>query len=46
MVAATDRRRPGVALLRKGFDDESIGAVGLLVGALAPTGVAVVVFLL
>jgi hypothetical protein len=34
----------GVALLRKGFSDESIGAGGLLLGALLPTFVAIVAF--
>jgi len=36
----------GVALLRKGFDDESIGAGELLVGALLPTLVAIGAFTL
>lgn len=36
----------GVALLRRGFNDESIGAMGLLLGALLPTAVAVLFFLL
>lgn len=36
----------GVALLRKGFADESIGAGELLVGALLPTLIAVAVFTL
>lgn len=35
----------GVALLRRGFEDESIGAGGLLVGALMPTAVAIVAFI-
>jgi hypothetical protein len=35
-----------VALLRRGFNDESIGAVGLLLGALPPTAVAALFFLL
>ncbi len=34
----------GVALLRKGFSDESIGAGGLLLWALLPTFVAIVAF--
>jgi len=34
----------GVALLRKGFADESVGAGGLLVGALIPTVVALAAF--
>lgn len=36
----------GVALLRRGFADESIGAGGLLVGALLPTLIAVAAFTL
>ncbi len=36
----------GAALLRRGFQDESIGALGLLLGALAPTCVATLAFLL
>jgi hypothetical protein len=36
----------GAALLRRGFAGESIGAVGLLLGALAPTCVAALLFLL
>ncbi len=36
----------GVALLRDGFKDESIGAGGLLLGALPPTTVALAMFLL
>ncbi|MBL8298502.1 MAG: putative Na+/H+ antiporter [Rhodanobacteraceae bacterium] len=36
----------GVALLREGFKDESIGAGGLLLGALPPTVVAAAAFLL
>ena len=35
----------GVSLLRRGFNDESIGAVGLFLGALAPTAVAAALFL-
>ena len=31
----------GVALLKRGFADESIGAGGLLLGALLPTLVAI-----
>ena len=30
----------GVALLKRGFEDESIGAGGLLLGALLPTTIA------
>jgi hypothetical protein len=36
----------GVALLRSGFDDESVGAGGLLLGALPPTAVAAAAFML
>lgn len=36
----------GVALLRRGFADESIGAGGLLLGAAGPTAVAAIAFLL
>jgi len=36
----------GVALLKHGFQDESIGALGLLLGALLPTAVAAAVLLL
>ncbi len=35
----------GVALLKQGFDDGSIGAGGLLLGALLPTAVAAALFL-
>ena len=45
-VIANAPNPAGVALLRRGFNDESIGAGGLLAGALAPTAVACVAFLL
>ncbi|TBR77627.1 MAG: hypothetical protein EPN64_01390 [Burkholderiaceae bacterium] len=45
-VIANAPNPAGIALLRRGFDDESIGAGGLLLGALAPTAVAAVLFLL
>jgi hypothetical protein len=45
-VIANAPNPAGVALLRRGFDDESIGAVGLLLGALAPTAVAAALFLM
>ncbi len=45
-VLANAPNPAGVALLRKGFEDESIGAGGLLLGALAPTAVAAAAFLL
>jgi hypothetical protein len=35
-----------VALLKRGFADESIGAGGLLLGAIGPTIVAAAAFLL
>ena len=45
-VIANAPNPAGVALLRRGFADESIGAGGLLLGALAPTAVAAAAFLL
>ena len=36
----------GVALLRRGFADESVGAGELFVGALLPTFMAVAAFML
>ena len=45
-VIANAPNPAGVALLRRGFNDESIGAGALLLGALAPTAVACVAFLL
>jgi len=45
-VIANAPNPAGVALLRRGFEDQSIGAGGLLLGALAPTAVAVGAFLL
>ncbi|MBA5686363.1 putative Na+/H+ antiporter [Rugamonas apoptosis] len=45
-VIANAPNPAGVSLLRRGFQDESIGAVGLLLGALAPTAVAALAFLL
>ncbi|WP_426339171.1 putative Na+/H+ antiporter [Pseudoduganella sp. S-14] len=45
-VIANAPNPAGVALLRKGFRDESIGAIGLLAGALAPTAVAAIAFFL
>lgn len=35
----------GVALLKRGFDDESIGALGLVAGAIPPIVVAAIIFL-
>ncbi len=45
-VIANAPNPAGVSLLRRGFNDESIGAGGLLLGALAPTIVAAAFFLL
>lgn len=45
-VIANAPNPAGVALLRRGFNDESIGMAGLLLGALAPTAVAAAAFLL
>jgi hypothetical protein len=45
-VIANAPNPAGAALLRHGFNDESIGAVGLLLGALGPTVVATALFLL
>jgi hypothetical protein len=45
-VIANAPNPAGVALLRRGFADETIGAAGLLMGALGPTAVAVAAFLL
>jgi hypothetical protein len=44
-VIANAPNPAGVALLRAGFNDETIGAGGLLLGALAPTVVAALAFL-
>ena len=45
-VIANAPNPAGVALLRRGFNEESIGALGLLAGALVPTAVAAAMFLL
>jgi hypothetical protein len=45
-VIANAPNPAGVALLRKGFADESIGTIGLLLGALAPTVVAALMLLI
>jgi len=45
-VIANAPNPAGVALLKGGFEDGSIGAGGLLVGALLPTAVAAAAFLL
>ncbi|MDO8653561.1 MAG: putative Na+/H+ antiporter [Undibacterium sp.] len=45
-VIANAPNPAGVALLRRGFNDGSIGAVGLLLGALPPTAMVALLFLL
>ena len=45
-VIANAPNPAGVALLKRGFEDESIGAGGLLLGAAGPTLVAAAAFLL
>lgn len=45
-VIANAPNPAGVALLRAGFNDGTIGAGGLLLGALAPTALAALAFLL
>lgn len=45
-VIANAPNPAGVALLKRGFEDQSIGAGGLLLGALLPTAVAAGVFFL
>jgi hypothetical protein len=45
-VIANAPNPAGVALLKRGFDDESIGAAGLLAGALVPTAIAGAAFML
>ena len=45
-VIANAPNPAGVALLRQGFEDRTIGAMGLLLGALPPTVVAMACFLL
>lgn len=45
-VIANAPNPAGVALLKRGFADETVGAVGLLLGALLPTAVAIGAFLL
>ena len=44
-VIANAPNPAGVALLKHGFEDGSIGAGGLLLGALLPTAVAAAMFL-
>ena len=43
-VIANAPNPAGVALLKRGFADETVGALGLLLGALGPTLVAVLAF--
>ncbi len=45
-VIANAPNPAGVALLRRGFKDESVSAMGLLTGALLPTAVAAAAFFL
>lgn len=45
-VIANAPNPAGVALLRRGFNDESIGAIGLLFGAIPPTAFAAAMLLL
>ena len=45
-VIANAPNPAGAALLKRGFADESISAVGLLLGALGPTCIAIVLFLI
>jgi hypothetical protein len=45
-VIANAPNPAGVALLRSGFQDQSIGVPQMLVGALVPTAVAILMFLL
>ena len=45
-VIANAPNPAGVALLKKGFADETVGAMGLLLGALGPTVVAAAAFML
>ena len=45
-VIANAPNPAGAALLRRGFDKETISTAGLLLGALAPTAVAALAFLL
>ncbi|MTV42012.1 putative Na+/H+ antiporter [Duganella radicis] len=45
-VIANAPNPAGVSLLRRGFHEQSIGTLGLLAGALAPTAVAALAFLL
>ena len=45
-VIANAPNPAGLALLRRGFSDQSVGAGGLLLGALGPTMVAAAALLL
>ena len=44
-VIANAPNPAGVALLKRGFADETVGSGGLLLGALGPTAVAAAAFL-
>lgn len=44
-VIANAPNPAGLALLRRGFSDESVGAAPLFLGALAPTSIAAIAFL-
>jgi di/tricarboxylate transporter len=44
-VIANAPNPAGVALLKRGFSDDSIGALGLVAGAIPPTVVAAILFL-
>jgi len=44
-VIANAPNPAGLALLRRGFSDESVGAADLFLGALAPTSIAAIAFL-
>jgi hypothetical protein len=45
-VIANAPNPAGLALLKRGFADESVGAGGLFLGALGPTAIACALFLL
>ena len=44
-VIANAPNPAGLALLKRGFSDESVGPAGLLLGALVPTAIAAIAFL-
>jgi hypothetical protein len=45
-VIANAPNPAGATLLKRGFADDSIGAVGLLLGALIPTFIAMILLIL